>query len=131
MGYLLSKQFDIENIYYNELRNTRGYKLHYKLPYCILNGITFNIDIKQYLTTKKEYYVEPTEASMIFINKINEKLKNICDTVYSPILKNNSIYFRKNDITTKFLSNHKGSITLNIINMKKNAYHCYPIVYIV
>ena len=131
MGYLLSKQFDIENIYYNEL-NTRGYKLHYKLPYCILNGITFNIDIKQYLTTKKKYYVEPTEASNdSFINKIDEKLKTFERYGVFSYFKDNSIYFRKNDITTKFLSNHKGSITLNIINMKKNAYHCYPIVYIV
>ena len=131
MGYLLSKQFNTENIHSHVSRSTHSYKLYYKLPYCVLNGISFTIKVKHISTTKNEYYVQPEKSSISLIHRIDDKIKQLTNKSYSPILKNNSIYFRKNDITTKLLSNHKDFITLNIINIKNNAYHCYPIVYIV
>jgi hypothetical protein len=133
MGYLLSKKINEKNMNIKHYKNGRGYKLYYRLPYCTLNGITFNITMISFISNKNDYIIDLTNNSIKLVDTIDTYLKQLCTIHnYKPMLKYNKIYFKNNEIT-RTLIEHKNNkvLTLNIINIKKYAYHCNPIVYIV
>jgi len=129
MGQLLIRQFELSNVTVSE--NSFIYRILYKLPYITLSGISLRLyDIT--ITAQGDYYRVTIldKASLHNMKTIDEYLGQY--NRYEPILKSNSIHFRKSNAMNNIMSNHKDKtyMDISILKIKKHASRCFPIVYI-
>lgn len=132
MGYLSIKNLDENKI---NIQNTSNYySLSYKLPYVKLSSILIELNGVS-VTNNKGYYISiNSENSINELKKLDAFLiKHIFN--YKGLLHNSNsgyyLYLKQNNYLDNFMKNFTDdNLYINIIKLKKNASHIFPIVYV-
>ena len=132
MGYLSIKNLDEHNI---NIQNTSNYySISYKLSYIKLSSILIELNNISVSTNNGYYITIKDERSINELKKLdNFLIKHIFN--YKGILHEKEseyyLYLKKNDYLDNFMKDFTDEkIYINIIKLKKNASHIFPIVYV-
>ena len=132
MGYLTIKKLNKDKI---NIHSTKQYiSLSYKLDYINLSSISLTLK-KITITENNGYYIkigdpESIELLKILDNHLSENIDNYKNMIH---LDNDGyyIYLKQNNYLDTYIEQLKeDKITINIIKLKKNASHTFPIVYV-
>ena len=127
MGYLLIKDLDVTNLLLYE--TIYSHKLLYKTPYVKLNKIGIHLEDVSIKDDHYEYIVTINDKTSL------QKLLSIDNFIQSklhskPLLIDNKLTLIKNDHVNRLIKQYKNTLDICIFTIKKNAYQCVPIVYV-
>lgn len=137
MGYLTIKQIKDNNI--NIQSTNQYYSVGYNTDYLKLSSISLQLKNVS-ITENSGYYVYINDKKSIndiqlldsFLSKHIPNYKCILHNSYnkqSQLI--NYLYLKKNNYLDNFMKKFSGNeIYINIIKLKKNASHTFPIVYV-
>ena len=127
MGYLLIKDLDVTNLLLYE--TIYSHKLLYKTPYVKLNKIGINLENVSIKDSHYEYIVTINDKTSL------QRLQSIDNFIQGRIqskslLTDNKLTLVKNDHVNRLIKRYKNTLDICIFTIKKNAYQCVPIVYL-
>jgi len=127
MGYLLIKDLDVTNLLLYE--TIYSHKLLYKTPYVKLNKIGINLENVSIKDSHYEYIVTINDKTSL------QRLQSIDNFIQGRIqskslLTDNKLTLVKNDHVNRLIKRYKNTLDICIFTIKKNAYQCVPIVYV-
>ena len=127
MGYLLIKDLDVTNLLLYE--TIYSHKLLYKTPYVKLNKIGINLENVSIKDSHYEYIVTINDKTSL------QRLQSIDNFIQGRIqskslLTDNKLTLVKNDHVNRLIKRYKNTLDIGIFTIKKNAYQCVPIVYV-
>jgi len=130
MGYLLIDTLDITKIIIDE--HPYGYKLLYKLPYLTLFGLYIRLHDIHISQTNTSYTITINDKkSLSVLSALDTRFSKIQG--YVPLLKQNTLLFKKHTITDALFKKyiHSTFLDINILKIIRNASYLHPLVYII